>query len=94
MPDDQKDLAYYLSKAADFRNKAKVVSEPGLKAALEAVARECMAKARELIPLYPQMAGNPKRRHSLAPQAIRDGTGQLQTPARCGMAAIPSIAKA
>ena len=36
MPDDQKDLAYYLSKAADFRNKAKVVSEPGLKAALKA----------------------------------------------------------
>jgi hypothetical protein len=53
MPDDQKNLAYYLSKAADFRNKAKVVSEPGLKAALEAVARECMAKARELDPTLP-----------------------------------------
>ena len=50
MHDERKDLAYYLGKAEDYRKKAKAVSEPGLKAALEAVAREYMAKARELDP--------------------------------------------
>jgi len=50
MHDEQKDLAYYLGKAEDYRTKAKAVSEPGLKAALEAVAREYLAKARELDP--------------------------------------------
>jgi hypothetical protein len=58
MRDDQKDLAYYLGKAEDYRKKASVVSEPGLKAALEAVARECMAKARELDPTLPPDGGN------------------------------------
>jgi hypothetical protein len=50
MCDEQKDLVYYLRKAEEYRAKAKAVSEPSLKAALEAVARECMAKARELDP--------------------------------------------
>jgi hypothetical protein len=50
MCDEQKDAAYYLRRAEDYREKAKVVREPGLKAALEAVAQECMAKARELDP--------------------------------------------
>jgi hypothetical protein len=50
MCDEQKDLAYYLRKAEDYRVKAKAVSEPNLKAALEAVARAYMAKARELDP--------------------------------------------
>ncbi len=40
MRDEQKDLAYLLGKAEDYRLKAKAVSEPGLKAALDAVARE------------------------------------------------------
>ena len=53
MPKERKDLAYYLGKAEDYRKKAKVVSEPGLKAALEAVAREYMVKARELDPSLP-----------------------------------------
>jgi hypothetical protein len=53
LPKERKDLAYYLGKAEDYRKKAKVVSEPGLKAALEAVAREYMVKARELDPSLP-----------------------------------------
>jgi hypothetical protein len=53
MGDEQEGLAYLLGKAEDYRKKAKAVSEPGLKAALEAVAREYMAKARELDPSLP-----------------------------------------
>ncbi len=54
MRDEQRVLAYCLGKAEDYRTKAKAVSEPHLKAALEAVAREYMAKARELDPtLFP-----------------------------------------
>jgi hypothetical protein len=53
MPDEPKDLAYYLGKAASFRAKAEVVSDRRLKTALEAVAREFMAKARELDPSLP-----------------------------------------
>ncbi len=51
MRDERKDLAYFLGKAEDDRQKVKAVSEPGLKAALDAVAREYMAKARELDPI-------------------------------------------
>jgi hypothetical protein len=50
MCEEQKDVAYYVRKAEEYREKAKAVREPGLKAALEAVAQECMAKARELDP--------------------------------------------
>ena len=53
----RKDLTYYLSKAEDYRKKANVVREPGLKAALEAVARQYMAKARELDPSLPSGDG-------------------------------------
>jgi hypothetical protein len=58
LSEERKDLAYYLGKAEEYRNKANAVSEPGLKAALEAVAREYMAKARELDPSLPSSAGN------------------------------------
>ena len=47
MPEERKDLTFYLGKAEDYRRKANAVSEPGLKAALEAVARQSMAKALE-----------------------------------------------
>ena len=57
MPEEQKDLAYYLGKAEDYRRKANAVREPGLKAALEAVAQEYMAKARELDPSIPSGDG-------------------------------------
>jgi hypothetical protein len=50
MCDEQVDVAYWLRKAENYRQKAKAVSEPRLKAALEAVAREYIAKARELDP--------------------------------------------
>jgi hypothetical protein len=50
MCDEQKDLAYYLLKSEDYRRKAEAVSNPELKAALEAVAGEYMAKARGLDP--------------------------------------------
>jgi hypothetical protein len=50
MCEEQKDVAYYLRKAEDYRQKSKAASEPRLKAALAAVAREYMAKARELDP--------------------------------------------
>jgi hypothetical protein len=50
MHDEPKDLAYYLAKAEDYRGKARVVQDPKLRAALEAIARECMARARELDP--------------------------------------------
>jgi hypothetical protein len=48
MCDEPKDAAYYLRKAEEYRDKAKMANEPRLKAALEAVAREYMAMAREL----------------------------------------------
>ena len=57
MPEERKDLAYYLGKAEDYRRKAKAVREPGLKAALEEVAQEYMAKARELDPSLPSGDG-------------------------------------
>jgi len=57
MSGEQKELAYYLGKAEGYRTKAKAVSEPSLKAALEAVAREYMAKARELDPTLPSDGG-------------------------------------
>lgn len=53
MHDEPKDLAYYLGKAESYRAKAKAVSDQSLKTALEAVAREYMAKARELDPTLP-----------------------------------------
>ena len=48
MRDKHKDLARYLAKAEDYRQKAKIVRDPRLKSALEAVAREYLAKAHEL----------------------------------------------
>jgi hypothetical protein len=48
MPEENKDLAYYLFKAEEYRGKAEAVNEPNLKAALEAVAKAYEAKAREL----------------------------------------------
>ena len=57
MPEERKDLAYYLGKAEDYRRKAKAVREPGLKAALEEVVQEYMAKARELVPSLPSGDG-------------------------------------
>lgn len=56
MGDEQEGLAYLLGKFEDYRKKAKAVSEPGLKAALEAMAREYLLKARELDPTLPRMA--------------------------------------
>jgi len=50
MHDEPNDLAYYLAKAEDYRKKANAVREPSLKAALEAVAREYIEKARGLDP--------------------------------------------
>jgi Ser/Thr protein kinase RdoA (MazF antagonist) len=52
MHDELKDLPYYLAKAEDYRGKARVVQDPKLKAALEAIARECMARAFELDPSF------------------------------------------
>jgi hypothetical protein len=57
LPEERKDLAYYLGKAEDYRRKAKAVREPGLKAALEEVVQEYMAKARELDPSLPSGDG-------------------------------------
>jgi len=50
MRDRPKDMAYYLGEAEKYGEKAGAASEPGLKAAFETVAREYMAKARELDP--------------------------------------------
>jgi hypothetical protein len=58
MCDEQIDLAYYLHKAADYRKKAKAVSDQRLKAALEAMAREYMGKARKLDPSLSSDGGN------------------------------------
>ena len=58
MGDEQEDLAYLLGKVEDYRKKAKAVSEPRLKAALEAVAREYMLKARKLDPTLPDNGQN------------------------------------
>jgi hypothetical protein len=58
MGNEQEDLAYLLGKVEDYRKKAKAVSEPGLKAALEAVAREYLLKARELDPTLPENGRN------------------------------------
>jgi len=59
MPDEPKNLAYYLLKAEDFRQKARVVKKPGLKAALEAVAREFMEKARKFNPPSSEVRNEP-----------------------------------
>jgi hypothetical protein len=48
MRDEHKHVAHYLAKAENYRQKAKVVRDPDLKSALEAVAREYLAKAQEL----------------------------------------------
>jgi hypothetical protein len=49
MRDEPKtDLAYYLGKAEGYRKKANSASEPGLKAALDAVAWNYVAIAREI----------------------------------------------
>lgn len=50
MCEERKGLAYYLGKAEEYRKKAEAENEPGLRAALEAVAREYTAKARKLDP--------------------------------------------
>ena len=56
MRDEPKtDLAYYLGKAEDYRKKATSASEPGLRTALEAVARNYVAIAREI---EPEVASN------------------------------------
>ena len=44
------DLEYYLGKAEGYRKKANAASEPGLKPALEAVARNYVTIAHELEP--------------------------------------------
>ena len=46
MCDEQKDAAYYLRKIEEYREKSRAVSEPRLKAALEAVARSTWNGAR------------------------------------------------
>ena len=51
-------MAYYLGKAENYREKANAAGDPRLKAALEAVAREYMTKARELDPSLPTNDGN------------------------------------
>jgi hypothetical protein len=44
------DAAHYLDMAEKYRKKADAADDPGLKAAFEAVARECMTKANALDP--------------------------------------------
>ncbi len=58
MENEHRDLVYYLTKAEEFRQKANAVREPRLKAALEAVSREYMTKARELDPDIPSKGKN------------------------------------
>jgi len=50
MPEERKDLAHYLCKAADYRKKADAATSPLMKAAFEAVVREYMRQAREIHP--------------------------------------------
>jgi hypothetical protein len=56
--DHPEDVGHYLDMAETYRKKADAAREPGLKAAFEAVARECMAKAYELDPAPPSHDGN------------------------------------
>jgi predicted TIM-barrel fold metal-dependent hydrolase len=100
MCDEQRDIAYYLTKAEDHRQKAKAVSEPRLKAALEEVAREYIAKARalypslfliwrELSPLSRSASAAVAARHIIEPQrraAVQEAARQ-QPPAEAGTAA-------
>jgi hypothetical protein len=65
MGDEHEDWAYYLAKAEDFCRKAKVVREPGLKSALEAVASGYLAKAGELDPTPTSNGENESRAASL-----------------------------
>jgi hypothetical protein len=58
MRDHPEDIGHYLDMAEKYRKKADAAREPGLKAAFEAVARECMAKAYELDPAPPSHDGN------------------------------------
>jgi PilZ domain len=71
--DEQKDLAYYLLKAQEYRWKAEGVSDPGPKAALEKIARDYMVKARELDPALP-LSGE------LSPQTSRSSAAATKGP--------------
>jgi len=48
--DEGHDADYYVRKAEELRDKARRATDPKLVQALEAAARECMRKARQLRP--------------------------------------------
>jgi hypothetical protein len=50
MPEERKDLAYFLSKAEDYSKKADAATSPLMKGAFEAIVREYMRQAREIRP--------------------------------------------
>jgi hypothetical protein len=59
----QRDTAYYLAKAAEYRTKAEAATAPLLKGALYAIVHEYMSRARELDPTLPKdgkLPGNGK----------------------------------
>jgi hypothetical protein len=47
MRDQQKEVAFNLSKAEEYRKKADAATEPRMKGAFNAVVREYLAKARD-----------------------------------------------
>lgn len=50
------DAKYYVQKAEEYQSKAKVATDPRVRDALEAAARQFMRKAREHDPKLPSMS--------------------------------------
>jgi hypothetical protein len=56
MRDQQKEVAFNLRKAEEFRKKAEAASDPRMRAAFNAVVREYLERARSHA--LPRRAGN------------------------------------
>jgi hypothetical protein len=57
MRDQQKEVAFNLGKAEEYRKKADAATDPRMKAAFKAVVREYLAKARAADPALPRQVG-------------------------------------
>jgi hypothetical protein len=57
MHDPQKDAAFNLGKAEEYRRKADEATEPRMKAAFKAIVREYLARARGIDPTLPRKNG-------------------------------------
>jgi hypothetical protein len=57
MENERADADYFARRAAEYRGRVRAIDDPGVRSALEAVARDFMRKARKLEPAVPRMVG-------------------------------------